>query len=176
MHRELVLIRREAERDRDIIYAITAAAFARPGQDPCPEARLVDELRTSPAWLPELSMVAVTTADEVIGHVVCTRGQAGQTPVLGLGPLTVRPQDQRRGVGSALMHAILGAADALGEPLVALLGNPAYYSRFGFQLSSHYQITPPKPEWQQHFQVRVLTCYHPSVRGPFSYPEPFDRT
>ena len=74
------------------------------------------------------------------------------------------------------MHAVLGAADALGEPLVALLGNPAYYSRFGFRLSSEYQIMPPTPEWQPHFQIRVLTSYQPPVRGAFTYPEPFDRT
>jgi len=74
------------------------------------------------------------------------------------------------------VHAILGAADALGEPLAALLGDPAYYRRFGFELSSVYQITPPVPHWQPHFQVRVLSAYHPRLRGPFTYPEPFDRT
>ena len=175
----LVLIRREDAGDADAIRAITAAAFAvpgrPPGQDP-PEARLVDELRASPAWLPALSMVAVTGHGEVIGHVLCTRGHVGRSPVLALGPLTVRPDSQRRGVGSALMHAVLGAADALGEPLVALLGNPAYYGRFGFRPSTDYQITPPRPQWQLHFQARPLTGYQPSVRGTFSYPEPFDRT
>jgi putative acetyltransferase len=134
VHREPVPIRREATRDTAAIHAITAAAFTRhgqpPGQDP-PEARLVGELRASPAWLPRLSLVAVTDADEVIDHVLCTRGHADAVPVLGLGPLTVRPDRQRRGAGSALMHAILGAAEALGEPLVALLGDPAYYRRFG---------------------------------------------
>jgi putative acetyltransferase len=59
---------------------------------------------------------------------------------------------------------------------VALLGNPACYSRFGFRLSSEYQITPPRPHWQPHFQVRVLTSYQPRLRGAFAYPEPFDRT
>ena len=78
--------------------------------------------------------------------------------------------------GSALMHAVLGAADALGEPLVALLGDPGYYRRFGFELSTAYQITPPRPEWQPHFQVRVLSEYQPRLRGTFTYPEPFDRT
>jgi putative acetyltransferase len=173
-----VLIRREAPRDADVIRAITAAAFARPdlkGRPP-PEAALVDELRASPAWLPALSLVAVTAAGEVTGHVLCTRGHVGPDPVLGLGPLSVRPDSQRRGVGSALMHAVLGAADALSEPLVALLGDPAYYGRFGFRLSAEYQIMPPRPEWQPHFQVRVLTCYRPSLRGRFAYPEPFDRT
>lgn len=166
-----MLIRRENTGDTTAIYDITAAAFGRPA-----EARLVDELRAGPAWIPALSLVAVSPTDEVIGHVLCTRGQVDQTPVLGLGPLTVRPDHQRRGVGSALMHAVIGAADALDEPLIALLGNPVYYVRFGFRLSTDYQITPPKPEWQPHFQVRPLTSYQPSIRGPFTYPEPFDRT
>jgi putative acetyltransferase len=170
-----VLIRPESGGDADVIRAVTAAAFARPGQDP-PEARLVDELRAGPAWRPGLSLVAATPAGEIVGHVLCTRGYVGRTPALALGPLSVRPDSQRRGVGSALMHAVLGAADALGEPLVALLGNPAYYGRFGFQLSTVYQVMPPRPEWGPHFQVRVLTGYQPSIRGVFTYPEPFDRT
>jgi putative acetyltransferase len=120
--------------------------------------------------------VAATPAGEVIGHVLGTRGHVGQDPVLALGPLAVRPDHQRHGAGSALMHAILGAADALGEPLVALLGDPAYYRRFGFELGTAYQITPPGPEWQPYFQVRVLSEYQPRLRGMFTYPEPFDRT
>jgi putative acetyltransferase len=173
-----VLIRRETARDTGAIHAITTAAFTRPGQAPgeiVPEARLVGELRAGPAWMPALSLVATTPEDEVIGHVLCTRGHVGHAPVLGLGPLAVRPDHQRHGVGSALMHAILGAADALGEPLVALLGDPGYYRRFGFRLSTGYQITPPQPPWQPYFQVRTLTGYQPQVRGTFAYPEPFDR-
>jgi putative acetyltransferase len=173
-----VLIRREAPHDADVIRTITAAAFARPdlkGRHP-PEATLVDELRASPAWLPALSLVATAAAEEVTGHVLCTRGHVGPGPVLGLGPLSVRPDSQRRGVGSALVHTVLGAADALGEPLVVLLGDPAYYCRFGFRLSTEYRIMPPRPEWEPHFQVRVLTKYQPSLRGTFAYPEPFDRT
>jgi putative acetyltransferase len=73
------------------------------------------------------------------------------------------------------MHAVLGAADALGEPLVALLGNPAYYGRFGFRLGADYRIAPPVASWQPHFQVRVLTCYQPGLQGTFHYAEPFDR-
>jgi len=164
-------IRREAAQDADAIRAVTTAAFG----GPVPEARLVDELRAGPAWLPALSLVA-THGDEVTGHVLCTRGHVGPAPVLALGPLSVRPDRQRRGVGSALVHTVLGAADALGEPAVCLLGDPAYYSRFGFRLGTEYQITPPRPEWRPHFQVRVLTAYQPALRGPFAYPEPFDRT
>ena len=176
-HGVAVLIRREGETDAEAIRAVTAAAFARPdapGHAP-PEVRLVDELRASGAWLPALSLVATGPGGDVTGHVLCTRGHVGDVPVLALGPLAVRPDRQRAGVGGALMHAVLGAGDALGEPLVALLGDPGYYGRFGFRLGRKYQITPPVAGWQPHFQVRPLTAYRPSVRGTFRYAEPFDR-
>ena len=172
-----MLIRREAAGDAADIRAVTAAAFGKPGRaGPPAEATLVDELRAGDAWLPGLSLVALDAAGGVIGHVVCTRGHVGRAPVLALGPLSVRPDCQRRGVGSALMHAVLGASDALGEPLVALLGSPAYYGRFGFRLSGEYDIEPPKPQWRPHFQVRALSACRPGLRGRFAYPEPFDRT
>ena len=177
-----MLIRREGETDAEVIRAVTAAAFARPGAPghAPPEAALVDELRASGAWIPALSLVAVEPAatgpgGDVTGHVLCTRGHVGDAPVLALGPLAVRPDRQRAGVGSALVHAVLGAGDALGESLVALLGDPGYYGRFGFQLSRDYQITPPVADWQPQFQVRLLTAYRPLVRGTFRYAEPFDR-
>lgn len=174
-----MLIRRELAGDEAAIRAVTAAAFDRPGEDVPAEAPLVDWLRASPAWIPELSLVAVDPAGdpggEIVGHVACTRGTVGAAPVLALGPLSVRPDRQRGGVGQALVHAVLGAADALGEPLVALLGSTAYYPRFGFRRSTEYGITPQRPEWGEHFQVRALTAYDPAVRGEFAYPEPFDR-
>ena len=73
-HRDRVLIRRETERDADVIRAITTAAFApsRPPNQVVPEARLIDELRTNPAWISALSLVAVTPAGETIGHVLGT--------------------------------------------------------------------------------------------------------
>ena len=188
-----VLIRREAARDAGPVRAVTAAAFARPGADVPAEAPLVDWLRASPAWIPQLSLVALAPAapadqapsadvageappaDTVIGHVLCTRATAGTVPVLALAPLSVRPDWQRRGVGSALMHAVLGAADALGEPLVALLGSTRYYPRFGFRPARRYGIIAPHPQWEPHFQVRTLAAYDPAVQGAFAYPEPFDR-
>lgn len=185
-----MLIRREVPQDAEIIRAVTAAAFARPGQGVPAEAPLVDWLRASPAWIPALSLVAIDPVShldgadaregdmggaDIIGHVVCTRGHVAAVPVLALGPLSVRPDRQRNGVGSALMHAVLGAADALDEPLVALLGSTEYYPRFGFRPGSDCGITPRVPAWEPHFQVRTLTAYHPETRGTFAYPEPFDR-
>jgi hypothetical protein len=65
-----------------VIDAVTAAAFAPPGEDIPAEAALVPRLRASPAWIPELSLVAASPDGEVIGHVVCTRGTVGPAPAL----------------------------------------------------------------------------------------------
>jgi putative acetyltransferase len=138
------------------------------------EATLLDNLRVDDAWLPALSFVAVDpSTSAIIGHVVCTRAAVDTRPALGLGPLAVRPDRQRQGVGTALMHAVLGAADALDEPLVALLGDPEYYRRFDFHPSSVYGILPPNPQWGRYFQVRTLTAYRP-MAGTFTYAGPFD--
>lgn len=138
------------------------------------EATLVGWLRDDAGWVPELSMVAELDG-EVVGHVVCTRGELAGRPALGLGPVSVSPATQRSGVGSALMHAVLGAADALGEPVVVLLGSPDYYTRFGFAPAAELGIEAPEPAWGDYFQARPLSAYDPSVRGKFTYAAPFDR-
>jgi putative acetyltransferase len=158
-----MLIRREAPADVDAIRAVTNLAF-----ENGPEAPLIDWLREDEGWIPELSLVA----DGVIGHVVCTRGYIGDFPALGLGPIAVHPAHQRRGVGKALMHAVLGAAEARGEQAIILLGSPAYYSRFGFRLAAEFGITPPVPEWDPHFQARL---FGEVPAGAFRYAEPFNR-
>ncbi|GAA0465120.1 N-acetyltransferase [Actinoplanes capillaceus] len=175
-----MIIRRETAADVGAIRAVTAAAFARPHfREPLPdgvepdEAPLVGRLRADEGWLPALSLVAVVDG-AVVGHVVCTRGRVGAAPALGLGPVSVHPDHQRRGVGSALMHAVLGAAEALDEPLVVLLGDPAYYSRFGFRPAADHGIEPPVAEWAPHFQARPLSAHDPSVRGVFTYAAPFN--
>ncbi|MEO3814352.1 N-acetyltransferase [Sphaerisporangium sp. B11E5] len=170
-----MLVRRENPADVPEIHTLHLAAFAgmyAPGATP-PEAGLVDALRACDGWLPELSLVAEDPGGAVIGHVVCTRAHVGTRPALGLGPLGVRPGHQRKGVGHALMHAVLGAADALGEPLVVLLGHPDYYPRFGFRPAADLGVTPPEPGWAPHFQARPLTTYTPELRGPFTYAAPF---
>lgn len=170
-------VRREELGDEAAIRAIHDAAFRRPERPSAvpPEVQLLDELRTSPAWIPRLSLVAVVD-EHLVGHVICTRAHVGETePVLALGPIAVEPAMQNRGVGQALMHAVIGAADALDEPLIGLLGSPSYYSRFGFRPAASVGITPPDPAWGDHFQVRLLSSYQPEMLGRFSYASPFGR-
>lgn len=164
-----MFIRRETGDDAAAIDGVHASAFGGPG---AVEVALVRALRASPSWIPALSLVAVDGA--VIGHVVCTRGHADGTAAVGLGPIGVVAERQRAGAGSALMHAVLAAADALEEPFVALLGEPGFYGRFGFQPASRVGIAAPDPAWGDYFQVRTLTAYRPGTAGTFAYAEPFN--
>lgn len=171
----MVLIRRELPADVDAIAAVHRAAFADqipPGADEPMEAGLVARLRASEAWLPALSVVAEIDG-EVRGHVCLTRATVTGRPALALGPIGIPPQHQGHGIGAALMHAVLGAADALDEPLVALLGHLDYYPRFGFVPGSTLAIDPGVPDWVSHFQVRPLSAYTPDLAGEFRYAEPF---
>lgn len=74
------------------------------------------------------------------------------------------------------MHATIGAADALGEPLIGLLGSPDHYRRFGFVVSNTVGVSVPEPAWGPYFQVRTLTLHHSDVRGRFTYARPFGET
>jgi putative acetyltransferase len=169
----VVVIRRETLGDRPTVDAVTSAAFGQPrsGQPP-PETELIQALRRDAAWIEQLSLVAVRD-ERIVGHVVCTRGWVSDLAALGLGPISVLPTHQRQGTGHALMQAIIAAADATGEPLIALLGDPRFSRRFGFVEASRLGVAAPDPGWGSHFQVRTLTDCPPSVVGTFRYAPPF---
>lgn len=176
-----MIMRRETDNDISGIRAVTAAAFrgaehsAPPvteGGDPG-EVTLIDWLRADPQWIPELSIVAV--ADErIVGHIVASGASIGGTSAVGIGPVSVLPELQGTGIGSALMNYCLGAADALGIAAAALLGDPHYYSRFGFVPAASMGINAPDPEWGDFFQARALSTYA-GQQGPFRYAAPFNR-
>ena len=176
-----MLIRRECAGDIEAIRAVATAAFrgaahsappVEPGGDPG-EATLISWLRADSAWIPELSLVAIAD-DEVIGHVLATHAHVDSSPALGLGPVSVLPQRQGTGVGSALMHAVLGAADARGETVVGLLGEPRFYSRFGFVPATTTAVASPDAAWGDYFQIRTLSNYE-GQGGTFRYAGPFER-
>jgi putative acetyltransferase len=170
-----MLIRRYEPSDREVVRRVHAEAFRRlDAPDVIPvEVTLFDQLIGGGDVVHELSLVAVDR-DEVVGHVVCSRATVGASRAVGLGPIGVFPAHQGRGVGLALMHAVLGAADALDFPLVGLLGSTAYYARFGFVPATTLGIEPPDPQWGDLFQIRVLTSYDPAATGTFRYAQAFD--
>lgn len=171
-----MIIRRETPRDRDRVHRLVADAFASPDAAAARpvEVGLTRELFACDGYLPRLSLVA-ELGEDLVGFVICTRGRVGETPALGLGPLAVEPARQRTGIGSALVHAVLAAADALDEPLVAILGDPAYYGRLGFVAAEDLAVEAPDARWGRYFQARALSAYTVDVKGPFRYAAPFER-
>ena len=169
-----VIVRRERADDVAAARQVQIDAFRRPEDTAEPaEAGLLDALRSCDGWIPQLSWVAEIDG-VVVGHCVSTRGHIGEVACVGLGPIGVLSAHQTSGVGSALMHASIGAADAAGEPCIALLGSPDYYRRFGFVASTDLGIEAPDPAWGAAFQVRTLTAWDQTIVGQFRYAPPFD--
>ena len=163
-------IRAERPGDHRPIAEVTTAAF---GRDL--EARMIDAIRDSDGYVPELSLVAVEHST-VVGHAILSYVglERGPDRLLELGPLAVAPEHQRRGVGTALVREALARADRRQEPLVLVLGHPAYYPRFGFRpaaetfgVTTHYQAPP------EVWMALPLPAYEPHIRGAFRYAPAF---
>ncbi|MDE8667563.1 GNAT family N-acetyltransferase [Pseudarthrobacter sp. H3Y2-7] len=173
---ELVL-RNGTPADRDRILALTAEAFAVSpvtGLAVEGEPLEVDMLRRlfdCAEYLPEFSVVA-ELAGEVVGHVISTRGWAGDYGLLGLGPIGVTPRLQRHGIGTALMKDTIARANAAGEGGIALLGSPEYYARFGFVPAASFGVLPPDESWGEKFQLLPLALWPGGVHGTFRYAAP----
>jgi putative acetyltransferase len=162
-----VIIRPENAADHDAIREVNDDAFG----DPL-EAKLVDAIRASDRFLPELSLVAVSEG-QTCGHVISSYVdvEPGARRVLQVGPLAVLSSHQRRGIGSALMEETIRIADARGEPLLLIEGNPKYYGRFGFSRTDAVGIEPPAEALgPQYFMIRPLAAYDPAFRGRATYP------
>jgi len=162
-----VIIRPETAADHDAIRKVNDEAFG----DPI-DAKLVDAIRESDRFVPELSLVAVSEG-QTCGHVISSYVdvEPGARRVLQVGPLAVLPSHQRRGIGSALMGETIRIADARGEPLLLIEGDPKYYERFGFTRAVAVGIEPPpEAHGPQYFMIRPLAGYEPGFRGRAVYP------
>ena len=155
--------RRERAGDEPAVHRVVREAFGGREVD-----RLVESLRASDAWL-GLSFVAESDG-LVTGHVAFTRSRldapAALVDVLVLSPLSVAPEQQRRGIGSGLVRYALGELRGRPEPLVFLEGSPAYYARFGFVAAGTQQFRRPSlriPE--AAFQVLSLEAGDASLSG-----------
>jgi putative acetyltransferase len=165
-------IRSEDLPDRAAVAAVVDAAFT----DDRRVVPLVELMRASPGYLPNLALVADDDGD-VIGHVMFTEStvEGSDATILILSPLAVRPDRQRRGIGSALVREGLRRAEEHGAPLVIVEGDPRYYSRFGFRRALELGLERPNEQIPEvAFQALPLAAYDPSLRGKVVYPPPFD--
>ena len=156
-------MRQASPADDDVIDELVAAAFS--GGDA--ELEIVRAIRALDIALPGLELVAEDTG-AMIGHVLLSEADLGGRIVPAVAPLSVRPSRQRSGVGSVLMGEVLTLADAQAWPMIALLGHPSYYPRFGFEPGRPLGVVYP-PVDSPAFMVRRLSAYDASWRGPFRF-------
>jgi putative acetyltransferase len=174
-----VIVKQQQADDYEAIRHVYAEAFRRPRfrppQEPGsvpPEVGLFEALWEAGDVISELSFTALTDGG-VTGHVTASRATVATDAVVAVGPIGVLPEQQGSGIGSALMDALLVAADAADVPLVVLLGAPQYYGRFGFRPATELGVLSPEPAWGDAFQARPLTAYRESVTGRFRYAPAF---
>lgn len=131
MHEHVMTIRGERPEDASRVRHVNEAAFGRPA-----EADLVERLRR--ACQDSLSLVAEDAA--VVGHILFTpvvvESPGRRVLGMGLAPLAVLPDRQRRGVGSQLVRRGLNLLRERGCPFIVVVGHPEYYPRFGFEPAS----------------------------------------
>lgn len=164
-------IRTETPGDYLAIADILLQAF---GQEA--EALLVERIRQSDRYIPELSLVAEKEG-LVVGHLLVSYIDLVGTetlPVLGLAPLAVHPAYQRQGIGSALVQTGLAKAEEQGEAIAIVLGHPPFYSRFGFEPSVNYGIESPFPVPPEFFMVKFLQLEPHQYQGKVVYPLAFE--
>lgn len=162
---DTITLRTAEPEDRPAILEVVRAAF-----DNDEEVELVQSIWAAPEYLADLEIVAEHEG-RILGHVLHSTGYIGTHQLVALAPLAVHPDHQLRGIGSALMKEAIARADREGHPAIVLLGNPAFYGRFGFEparsLGIHTDMDiPAEPD---PFLARPLTHYSPDIRGAFRY-------
>jgi putative acetyltransferase len=170
-----LLVRPQEADEEAAVRSVVAAAFGHHDG----VAGLVDALRESWAWVDALSLVADEDGD-VVGHVLLTKAILDAperlVDVLVLSPLSVRPDRQRDGIGTALVRAAARAAEAHGAPLLFLEGDPAYYAPRGFQPGGPLGFLRPSTRIPEPaFQVMPLATYEEWMTGMLVYCDVFWR-
>ncbi len=164
------MIRDETPGDATAIRALTEAAFAGAAHASGTEAAIVDALRA--AGVLTLSLVLVE-AGEPVGHVAFSPVLVDGADVgwFGLGPVSVRPDRQRRGLGAALVRDGLARLRAGAARGCVVLGDPTWYRRFGFEADAGLRLAGVDPRFFQRLAFET-----PIPRGIVTFHAAFGLT
>lgn len=166
-----LIIRPEKQLDYRAIAKVHNLAFKQ--ED---EAKLVERIRASNLYIPQLSLVAEID-NKIIGHIMFSYidlvDDQESIKVLALAPISVLPEYQNRGVGSELIKKGVEIAANLSAPLIIVLGYFEFYSRFGFVPSVNYGIEIPFPVPKEAFMVKLLHDCQKWDKAKVIYPSAF---
>lgn len=163
----------------DEVESVIQKAFENAHYTNGKEWLLVKKLRASEHFIPELSLIALYER-QIIGHVLLssieiTDASGRKHSSLALAPLSVLPEFQNKEVGSQLMLAAISSAKSTSFNSIILLGDPDYYSRFGFKPASQWSILPPFEVQDETFMaIELKQGSLATVSGVVVYPPEFD--
>ena len=157
-----IVIRPEQPSDHRTVEELTRDAFWDVYKPGCDEHLVAHRLRSHPDFVPELDFVALD-GDRIVGNIMYSRAAIVQPdgtrfPIVIFGPLSVHPDYQRRGVGSALVRHSLEQARERGFAGVALTGSPDYYPRFGFRPGRDFGITDAEGNSSDYLMAMPLAA------------------
>ncbi len=172
-----IIIRPETANDHQAVFNLITAAFEKMEFTDHREQYLVERLRRSSAFIPELSLVAVLDG-RIAGYVLLTRisivSNERRAESLALAPVAVLPECQQMGIGGKLITRAHEIAAGLGYTSVVLLGHADYYPRFGYLPAHHFGIALPFDVPAENCMVCELTTVGlQGVQGMVEYPEEF---
>ncbi len=140
-------IRQEEENDHESVFQLIEEAFRNMEHSDHQEQFLVEKLRVSDAFIPELSLVMEDDDGEIAGHILFTKirieNASESFESLALAPVSVMPDFQNQGIGSQLILHGHHIARELGYQSVILLGHEKYYPKFGYEKTSNFGISFP---------------------------------
>lgn len=165
-----IRVRAERPGDMQAIDVVNISAFA--GEA---EAQLVSDLRNTPGYIPELSLVA-EYKNRLVGHVMLTRikllKENKSVDMLVLGPMSVVPSQAHRGIGRILLQHAIAKAEKMGFGAIAEVGQTEYYKRHGFRPLSEFGLTH-NLNGEGDITVMELRQGMLSGGGNLIFPEPF---
>lgn len=165
-------IRKEEEKDYTAIYHVVKKAFENAEHTDGNEHHLVDALRNGDAYIPALALVAEID-HHIVGHIMFTKATINDTTVLALAPLSVLPEYQRMGIGTALILTAHCIAKKLGYGYSVVLGIDTYYPRLGYIPADTLGIHPPFDVPRENFMACKLDDTALPINGVITYAKEF---
>ncbi len=172
-----LLIRQEAPDDHKLVFHLIEQAFLDLAYSDQREQYLVERLRASSSFIPQLSLVAIID-NSLVGYICLSKieiaGPIGENVSLAMAPVAVHPDFQRKGIGSQLITQAHKKAKELGYKSVVVIGHQDYYPKFGYQLASKFAICFPFDVPQENcFCIELVHGGLAGVQGEVVYDSAF---